>query len=208
MTIRIGLVSSIRIFACYAALALAMVGQAWAQNERQARPDDRAAVAACLKIAIAAAKRRAESQTKSDDATAVQQEKIDPAAWIAALAAKHVEIDRSSCIGVVSSPCQTVPENSSTMSMAECSRRELAVWDERLNAAYKTWIGKCDSKTVCEARRKLERAWIAYRDALCALPRIETDGTIAIIEGSECMLGATARQAIWIEEQTAASEDR
>lgn len=94
------------------------------------------------------------------------------------------------------------------MSMAECSRRELAVWDERLNAAYKTWIGKCDSKTVCEARRKLERAWIAYRDALCALPRIETDGTIAIIEGSECMLGATARQAIWIEEQTAASEDR
>lgn len=43
---------------------------------------------------------------------------------------------------------------------------------------------------------------------MCALPRIETDGTIAIIEGSECVLGATARQAIWLEEQTAASEGR
>lgn len=150
MAIGIGLAPSMRIFACCAALALAlelaMAGHARAQDDRQARADDRTAVAECLKLAVAAVKRRNDSQAKADDASVVQQEKIDPAAWVAALAAKHVEIDRSSCIGVVSSPCQAVPENSSTIGLAECSRRELAVWDERLNAAYKAWIGNCDSK--------------------------------------------------------------
>lgn len=164
-------------------------------------------MADCLKHAVAAMKRRNASQTGSDDTNAARRQKIDPAAWIAELAAKKTEINRTSCIGVVSDPCQAAPENGSTMSLAECYRRELRVWDERLNTAYKTWTSKCYNEENCEARRKAERAWIAYRDATCIFPRTE-GGTIAIIEGSGCMLDTTARQAIWIEQQNAEMEDR
>jgi uncharacterized protein YecT (DUF1311 family) len=109
--------------------------------------------------------------------------------------------DAASCIGVVSTPCLAVPSNVSTMAMADCLRRETAIWDERLNAAYKSWTSKCDSPDICEARRKLERAWIAYRDARCTLPHVEAQGgTIAIIEDADCLLDATAHQAIRIEQ--------
>lgn len=131
-------------------------------------------------------------------------EKINPATWIAAHAAKRADIGPSTCIGVISEPCQEVDD--STMGLAECARREYAAWDERLNTAYKTWISKCDNTRICEARRKYERAWIAYQGTLCALPRIETEGTISIVEGAECVLGATARQTIWIEQQNAMSD--
>jgi len=205
MAMGTGFAPGARVLAFCAALALATAGNARAQDDQKASAADRAAVADCVKLAVAAMKRRNDSQAGSDDTA--RQQTIDPAAWLAELAAKKTEINRSSCIGVVSEPCQAAPENGSTMSMAECSRRELRVWDVRLNAAYKTWISKCSNEENCEARRKMERAWIAYRDALCILPRTE-GGTIAIIEGSECMLGATARQAIWIEQQNANMEDR
>jgi uncharacterized protein YecT (DUF1311 family) len=208
MAIGTGFVLGMRILAFCAALAMVMTGHARAQDDRNASAKDRAAVADCLKLAVAAMKRRNGSQTGSDDTNAAaRRQKIDPAAWLAELAAKKTEINRSSCIGVVSDPCLAAPENGSTISMAECMRRELRVWDERLNTAYKIWISECRNEEICEARRKMERAWIAYRDAMCILPRTE-GGTIAIIEGSACMQGATARQAIWIEQENAEMEDK
>ena len=120
---------------------------------------------------------------------------------MAAKAAHPDKPDAASCIGVVSTPCLAAPSNVSTVAMADCLRRETAIWDERLNAAYKSWTSKCDSPDICEARRKLERAWLAYRDARCTLPHVEAQGgTIAIIEDADCLLDATARQAIWIEQ--------
>ncbi|MBV8512968.1 MAG: DUF1311 domain-containing protein [Xanthobacteraceae bacterium] len=168
-----------------------------ASNDAKLRADDRAVVAACLKIAADAAKGGAGAAT----ADAPTGEKIDARAWMAAKAAHPDKPDAASCIGVVSTPCLAVPSNGSTVAMADCLRRETAIWDERLNAAYKSWTSKCDSPDICEARRKLERAWLAYRDARCTLPHVEAQGgTIAIIEDADCLLDATARQAIWIEQ--------
>jgi len=169
-------------------------------NDAKLRASDRAAVAACLKIAADTAKGGAGVQT----ADAPTGDKIDAKTWMAAKAASPGKPDAASCIGVVSTPCLAVPSNVSTMAMADCLRRETAIWDERLNAAYQSWTSKCDSPDICEARRKLERTWLAYRDARCALPHVEAQGgTIAIIEGSDCMLDATARQTIWIEQRIA-----
>lgn len=193
--------------ACCIAILLFVAGHAFgkdADETRKMRAEDRAAVTACLKIAAEAAKRNA---SQAQDATAPTGDKIDAAAWMAAKAAKPAVPDRASCIGVVSVPCLNVPDNVSTVAMADCLRREYAVWDERLNAAYKVWTGKCDSAAICEGRRKLERTWLGYREALCGLPAIEAQGgTIAIIEGSDCMLDETARQAIWIEERASAGD--
>ncbi|MEF3365705.1 lysozyme inhibitor LprI family protein [Methylocystis sp. 9N] len=189
---------------CCAAILSGAAGPASAQEDEKATPKDRAAVATCLKLAVEADKKRQAQDTAAREAAVPpKEEKIDAAGWIAALAAKPARINRSSCIGVVSDPCQDVPDNGSTMGLAECARRELRVWEERLNAAYKAWMAKCGGASICAGRRKLERAWLAYRDELCA--RQEPSGTIAIIEGSECMKSATAEQAIWLEQQIADS---
>jgi len=169
-------------------------------DDAKERAGDRAAVTACLKIVADIAKSRGGSQS-TDSPTG---DKIDAKAWMAAKSAHPDGPDATSCIGVVSTRCLAVRDNVSTAAMAGCMRRETAIWDERLNAAYKSWTSKCDSPEICEARRKLERAWLAERDARCTLPHVEAQGgTIAIIEGSDCMLDATARQAIWIEQRIA-----
>ena len=180
---------------------LSAAGGAFGQegsNDAKLRASDRAAVTACLKIAADNAKVGGGAQS----ADAPTGDKIDAKAWMTAKANNPGKPDAASCIGVVSTPCLAVPSTVSTMAMADCLRRETAIWDERLNAAYKSWTSKCDSPDICEARRKLERAWLADRDARCTLPNVEAQGgTIAIIEGSDCMLDATARQAIWIEQR-------
>jgi uncharacterized protein YecT (DUF1311 family) len=166
-------------------------------DEDDVRPADRAAVAACLAIAARAPK---------DDVASPTGAKVDPKAWMEH-AAKTPEVTASSCVGVVSAPCLQDPnEYGTTSGMAECVTREYRVWDERLNAAYKEWVKGCPQPTgrkddkTCAARRKLERAWIAYRDALCDLP-FELGGSIAILDYADCMMRETARQAIWIEQQ-------
>jgi uncharacterized protein YecT (DUF1311 family) len=187
--------------AVFIGVLLSAVSDAYGQgtDDAKVRASDRAAVAACLKIAADAAKGGAGSQS-----AAPTGDKIDAKGWMAAKATKPDKPDAASCIGVVSTPCLAVPNNVSTAAMADCLRRETAIWDERLNTAYKSWTSKCDSPDICEARRKLERAWLAYRDARCTLPHVEAQGgTIAVIEDSDCMLDATAHQAIWIEQRIA-----
>jgi uncharacterized protein YecT (DUF1311 family) len=182
------------------AMWLSGAGDAHGQSSDDAKPraGDRAAVTACLKIVADAAKARGDVQS----AASPTGTKIDAKAWMAAKSANPDKPDATSCIGVVSTPCLDAPTNGSTVAMADCLRRETTIWDERLNAAYKSWTSKCDSSDICEARRKLERVWLAYRDARCTLPYPEAQGgTIAVIEQADCLLDATARQAIWIDQR-------
>jgi uncharacterized protein YecT (DUF1311 family) len=158
-------------------------------------------VASCLDLVAQASRRQTEAvnRAQAEDSGEPKAEKIDAAEWLAH-AGERAAIDEASCIGVVSTPCQQTSEGSSNVGSANCMRRELAVWDERLNRSYEKWIGACDAAKVCTARRKLARAWLALRDARCALPWIEMQGTMAIPMTSFCLLDATARQAIWIAE--------
>jgi uncharacterized protein YecT (DUF1311 family) len=167
--------------------------------DTEVRAEDRAAVASCLDLVAQASKHYAEAvnKTQADDDAESKAEKIDPAAWLRH-AGERAAIDETSCIGVVSTPCQETYEGRSTAGSAECIRRELAVWDERLNASYKRWIDTCGETKVCVARRKFARAWLAARDARCALPWIEMQGTMANPLTSACMLEVTARHAIWL----------
>jgi uncharacterized protein YecT (DUF1311 family) len=185
---------------CCVALTLLAVENAIARkgDADDARAEDRAAVTACLAIAARAPKNDVASPTGA---------KVDPQAWMEH-AAKTPEVTALSCVGVVSTPCLQDPnEQGTTPGMAECVTREYRVWDERLNAAYKEWVKGCPEQPgrkddkACAARRKLERAWIAYRDALCDLPYAEHGGSFATVEYADCMMRETARQAIWIEQQ-------
>ncbi len=168
--------------------------------EAEVRAEDRVAVASCLNLVAQASKRHAEAVNKAqaEDNGEPKAEKIDPAEWLRH-AGERAAIDETSCIGVVGTPCQETYEGRSNVGSAGCIRRELAVWDERLNKSYKRWIDACGEKNVCAARRKFARAWLAARDARCALPWIEMQGTMANPITSACMLDVTARQAIWLD---------
>jgi uncharacterized protein YecT (DUF1311 family) len=177
-----------------ALLILALGGIAQAAND-VARPEDRAAVVACLKTAASA---------PHDNVVSPTGDKIDPTAWMAYFA-RVPKPAAPNCVGVVSTPClQSADGSASTGNMAECVTREYRVWDEHLNAAYKQWTQSCSSgkdDKACAARRNFERGWIAYRDALCGLPDTQHGGSFSSVEFADCMLNETARQAIWLEQQ-------
>jgi uncharacterized protein YecT (DUF1311 family) len=162
------------------------------------RAEDRTAVAACLDLVAKAAKRQAEAnkaEAEKDDGS--KAEKIDPADWLRH-AGERAAVDEASCIGVVSTPCQQTYEGGTDAGSVACIEREVAVWDERLNKSYKKWIDTCGEAKVCEARRKFARAWLASRDARCALPVIEMQGTMANPLTASCLLDTTAHHALWL----------
>jgi uncharacterized protein YecT (DUF1311 family) len=66
----------------------------------------------------------------------------------------------------------------------EYYERERAVWDARLNQAYKSLRVESEPD-VRESYQKVQRAWIAYRDARCNHPPIEFKGSM-----DRCRLGA------------------
>lgn len=102
------------------------------------------------------------------------------------------------CIGVVADKCQQQPAGGSTYGMIDCNRRELAVWEERLERFYRAAL-KAGGKEAAAVRRA-ERAFIELRDAKCALPSIqEAGGSIVGPLETACELDETARQALWLE---------
>ena len=154
---------------------------------------DREAVAAC----VAPVRQQAEKPPGPSDA--------ESAATGAAAQLKRAGINvgrtADSCIGVVSTPCLQTPEGHSTHGSADCLRREAAVWDERLNAAYQKRLDGA-APAYRDALRKTQRAWVAFRDAKCAVPYAEHEGgSMAVPMSADCLTTETARQAIWLDNE-------
>jgi len=184
-----------------ALIVVAAIASAAARDSAadEVRAEDRAAVASCLDLVAQAHKRHYEAVNKAEAESSGEPktEKLDPAEWLRD-AGERADIDETSCIGVVSTPCQQTYRGGTEAGSAACLRRELAVWDERLNKSYRQWIDGCGEAKVCAARRKFARAWVAARDARCALPLIEMQGTMANPLTNFCLLDVTARHAIWL----------
>jgi uncharacterized protein YecT (DUF1311 family) len=104
----------------------------------------------------------------------------------------------ASCIGAWSTACIQKAGNMSNGVLNDCYSQEAAAWDKRLNVAY----GKASSrmeKDAFENLRKVQLAWIAWRDASCKQPYLVFQGTMAGPMEAWCKLDITARQAIWME---------
>jgi uncharacterized protein YecT (DUF1311 family) len=171
----------------------AAVAAAHADSSRATAPataKDRAAVESCLKLVaerVAAQAKRSEEPHQAPGAVAHL-----------AGAAADAKSDPASCIGIVTNPCQEEPGGYSTPAMMACNERELAVWEERLDRLYRAAL-KSGGKEA-DAVRRAESAWVALRDARCALPAIQEEGGTAVGPlGTACQLEETARQAIWLE---------
>ena len=104
----------------------------------------------------------------------------------------------TSCIGVWSTACIQKAGNMSNAVLNDCYDQEAAAWDKRLNAAYGQASSRME-KEALENLRKVQRAWIAWRDATCQEPDLVFQGTMAGPMEAWCKLDITARQAIWME---------
>ncbi len=147
---------------------------------------DVGAVTACLSLVT-------DNQKK---AGAAGDETPGPAGRLAA-AAQSAPLDPTSCIGVLTAAC-TQKEGTSNGAQIGCAEREAAVWDQRLNAAYRRALDRME-KEGADNLRKTQRAWIALRDARCQQAWATYHGSMAGPIQAWCEMELTARQAIWME---------
>ena len=115
------------------------------------------------------------------------------------------------CIGVAVEPCIAGLGGYSTVAHQACARAELAWWDGLLNEAYGTAMARArdsDAANATEIRasvrpsdadalRRMQRAWIAFRDAACGYEALQWwGGTGASGAEAECLMRMTGEQAL------------
>jgi len=156
------------------------------------QPKDASAVEACLRLA-----------QKIEDARGTHEpdelaEEPGPAGRLSA-AREAAMGEAGNCLGVVATACIQAEGNMSASVLVSCYARERDVWDARLNAAYKKVLASAEGEDVADGFRKVQRAWIAFRDASCAQPAIFFKGTMAVPMEAYCVMKMTAQQALWLE---------
>ena len=131
---------------------------------------------------------------------------LDVRADLVALCAEPV------CIGAEAEICMAGDGGTTTVGMGACLSAEADLWDARLNAAYgplrdayrrtdvENEMAGWAAPSRADALRDMQRAWIAYRDATCALAAAQFGGgTGRGPAHAACRLEETARQALELE---------
>lgn len=116
------------------------------------------------------------------------------------------------CVGRAAQACMNAPGGDTTIGMIECLQGELGYWDKRLNAAYAQRISaarqedaemnkiRSSASTLEDSLRKMQRAWISYRDAACLYEQAQWQGgTGGGPATAACHMHETARQALRLE---------
>jgi len=118
--------------------------------------------------------------------------------------------DQLACAGLAAEECMTNNDGGySTVGMGYCTSAEADYWDGLLNAVYRQLSKQEKAKDrdtsaiddslpkTFDAMRDMQRAWIPYRDALCAYDYSQWGGgTGGGPAYSACILQETARQVV------------
>jgi uncharacterized protein YecT (DUF1311 family) len=178
----------------FASCGLLLAAPSSAMAEDQVLASDRAALAGCLKYV-------------SDFPGNVPgvNDKPTPASHVDNII-KLAGHEPASCIGYVTELCSFESDDGqSQLGLIDCAGREANVWEDRLNTTYAALMAKAASSELREGYRKMQRAWIAYRDARCAaegaVEPVNSDRQSNIIVS--CSLDATARQALILDDELA-----
>ena len=114
------------------------------------------------------------------------------------------------CRDAVSGPCmEREVGGQTTLGMSSCLMAEAAAWDRHLNEEYRatmTVFAEQDAEEAAffpgippraDALKAAQRAWIAFRDAECALAYAQWGaGSMRSIAGAGCQADMTATRAI------------
>ncbi len=135
---------------------------------------------------------------------AAQAQQVDPQAVRVCFADTPVGEVAPSCLGAASNRCQQQGFDT-TLGITECIMAETGVWDELLNREYKAVRSMFEAQgagttsgagSLKDSLLTAQRAWIAYRDAECALAYARwADGSLRTIVGANCHLTMTAQRA-------------
>jgi uncharacterized protein YecT (DUF1311 family) len=131
-------------------------------------------------------------------ASAAQPASADRTVVEVCLAEKAKAGEQERCIGVIADACLEKGDDPSTHGMADCSRREHAVWDERLNRVYRRLLREVDNATRARLR-EMQRAWIAFEDKKCGFHHVAEPGTAAVPMAAYCIMTETGRQVLFLE---------
>jgi uncharacterized protein YecT (DUF1311 family) len=129
---------------------------------------------------------------------AAQSTPVDRSAVETCLDERAKTGDQERCIGAVADTCLEKGDDLSTHGMADCSRREHAVWDERLNRIYRKLMRELDNSTRIRLR-EMQRAWIAFEEKKCTLHHVAEPGSASIPMMAYCSMTETGRQALFLE---------
>lgn len=113
--------------------------------------------------------------------------------------------DGPSCLGQGAQGC-TAATDESTMAMIGCISAETTVWDDLLNTEYKARRAEmlAQGGGLNDKLLDAQRAWIAFRDAECALEVARWgDGTLAGVVGANCLMEMTAARAAQLRDKKA-----
>ena len=107
------------------------------------------------------------------------------------------------CLGAASNACQEAPGGATTPGIAACIAAETAVWDAILNEEYRATRDAFQGRpatggsALTDSLRAAQGAWIAFRDADCALAYDRwADGTLRSVVAANCLMVFTADRAV------------
>ena len=179
-----------------------------------------ATIKACLDFVDAKVEEENVARQKNDSAEPVVpdatqgEQKITPEAYLEAAAKNKPYYASENCIGIVADECLATDAGAGTLGMMQCYGRESEAWDARLNASYReqtsTILKKPEEQALAKHLRKVQTAWIAWRDATCEVvysAGIPIYGEDAKVEGVYCDMVLTARQALSLEGKMILSYD-
>ena len=108
------------------------------------------------------------------------------------------------CLGQAANKCQDQLGGSTTIGIAQCVGAETDVWDAILNEEYgrtRHLFLKNGGEDLTRSLRDAQPAWIAFRDADCALQYERwAAGSCRSIAHASCLLKMTASRAVVLRE--------
>jgi uncharacterized protein YecT (DUF1311 family) len=96
---------------------------------------------------------------------------------------------------LVANPCMGPAGNATDWVEADCYLVEAAIWDDLLNANYKSLLASLDDEQTAKART-MQQAWIAYRDTTCGFYDDKIRGSMSIMMRASCIAQETERRAM------------
>lgn len=134
---------------------------------------------------------------------------IDPCAVEACFAGAAVGVTAPPRLGDASNACQAEPGGGTTIGITECIQAETAAWDAVLNREYQATRDALSGTGEAgidagQALLDAQRAWIAHRDAECALTYARWQGgTIRSVAAANCAMVFTAARALGLRDMRA-----
>ncbi|MEO6610429.1 MAG: lysozyme inhibitor LprI family protein [Aestuariivirga sp.] len=183
-------------------------------SDEEIATKDAATVKTCLDVVDAKIEEEnALRQTGTENAAAANvapdvttDKKTGPEAYLEASAQSRPRFASENCIGIVADACLATDDGQTTLGMMECFGREQSVWDARLNSSYREQtaasLKKPEDAAVAKHLRKVQAAWIPWRDATCEViyaNGIPLYGSDSKVDSVYCDMVLTARQSLSVE---------